>query len=38
MRTALEYARAESLKVEPACSYAAAFMERHPQYADLLAS
>jgi uncharacterized protein len=38
MRTALEYARTEGLKVQPACSYAAAFMERHPQYADLLAS
>jgi predicted GNAT family acetyltransferase len=36
--TALEYARAEGLSVEPACSYAAAFMERHPQYADLLAT
>jgi uncharacterized protein len=38
MRTALEYARTEGLKVQPACSYAAAFMERHPQYADLMAS
>jgi uncharacterized protein len=38
VRTALEYARAEGLKVQPACSYAAAFMERHPQYADLLAT
>lgn len=38
VRTALEYARAEGLKVEPACAYAAAFMERHPQYADLLAT
>ena len=38
VRTALEYARAEGLKVEPACSYAAAYMERHPQYADLLAT
>jgi uncharacterized protein len=38
VRTALEYARTEGLKVEPACSYAAAYMERHPQYADLLAS
>lgn len=38
VRTALDYARAEGLKVQPVCSYAAAFMERHPQYADLLAT
>ncbi len=38
VRTALEYARTEGLKVEPTCTYAAAFMERHPQYADLLAT
>ena len=37
MRTALEYARAEKLKVTPSCSYAATYFERHPQYADLLA-
>jgi uncharacterized protein len=38
MRTALEYARAEGLKVVPSCAYAAAYLQRHPQYADLLAT
>lgn len=33
---ALEYARNNGLKVEPACSYVAAFMRRHGEYADLL--
>lgn len=33
---ALEYARASSMKVEPACEYAATFMHRHGEYADLL--
>jgi predicted GNAT family acetyltransferase len=37
VRTALDYARAKGLKVVPSCTYAAAFIERHPQYADLLA-
>lgn len=36
-RTALEAARAAGWKVLPACSYAAAFVARHPEYADLLA-
>lgn len=35
-RAALEQARSEGLKVEPACSYVAAFMQRHGEYADLL--
>jgi len=35
-RAAVEFARAESLKVYPACSYAAVFFRRNPQYADLL--
>lgn len=38
MRVALEYARAEGLKVIPDCAYAATYFKRHPQYADLLAS
>lgn len=38
VRTALDYARAEGLKVMPACSYAATYMKRHPQYDDVLAS
>ncbi|MCD7098746.1 GNAT family N-acetyltransferase [Stenotrophomonas sp. MMGLT7] len=37
MTALLEFARDERIKVVPACSYAAAFMRRHPQYADLLA-
>lgn len=37
MRAALEHARASGWRVVPACSYAAAFMERHREYADLLA-
>lgn len=36
VRVALEHARAEGLKVVPACSYAAVFMQRHGEYADLL--
>lgn len=37
MRAALDYARAEGLKVVPACSYAAAYIQRHPDCADLVA-
>ena len=33
---ALDWARAEKLKVRPTCSYVAAFMQRHPDTADLL--
>ena len=36
-RAALDTARAEGWKVRPACSYVAAFMHAHPEYADLLA-
>jgi uncharacterized protein len=36
VRTALDYARAERLHVVPACSFAASFIQRHPQYADLV--
>ena len=35
MKTALDYARAEGLKVIPACSYAAAYLVKHPEYEDL---
>lgn len=31
----LEYARQNSLRVIPMCSYAAAFIRRHPQYMEL---
>ncbi|RDS84971.1 N-acetyltransferase [Dyella monticola] len=37
VRTALETARREGWKVIPACSYARAWMERHPEFADLRA-
>ncbi len=37
VRAALEYARSEGLKVVPACSYAAAYIQRNPEYADLVA-
>lgn len=36
-RTALDSARAQGWKVVPVCSYAAAFIRRNPEYADLLA-
>src|SRR5512147_196993 len=32
---ALEYAKANSLRVIPMCSYAAAYIHRNPQYAEL---
>jgi len=35
-RTALEYARAEKLKIEPRCPYTAAFLRQHREYSDLL--
>ena len=35
-RTALEYARAERLKIEPRFPYTAAFRRRHREYSDLL--
>ena len=35
-RATVEFARAENLKIYPACSYAAVYFRRHPQYADLL--
>ena len=37
MTAALDFARAEGLKVNPACAYASAFMGKHPEYADLKA-
>lgn len=36
-RFALETARAEGWKVVPVCSYAAAYIRRHPEFGDLLA-
>lgn len=37
VRAAFEYARAAGYKVRPACSYAAAWAERHPEFSQLLA-
>ncbi|HUA81715.1 MAG TPA: GNAT family N-acetyltransferase [Dyella sp.] len=37
VRTAMEVARSQGWKVVPACSYARAWMERHPEFADLRA-
>ena len=34
---AVEFARDEGLKIAPNCSYAAAWMDRHPEYASLRA-
>lgn len=31
----LEYAKENSLRVVPMCSYAAAYIRRHPEYAEL---
>ncbi|HNR92482.1 MAG TPA: GNAT family N-acetyltransferase [Dokdonella sp.] len=36
-RAALAAVRAEGWKVVPACSYVSSFIERHAEYADLLA-
>ena len=37
VQAAVEYARAEGLKVDPRCSYADAWMRRHPEYQGLRA-
>jgi len=36
-RQALDTARTRGWRVVPLCSYAAAYIRRHPEYADLLA-
>ncbi len=35
VKRGLDYAREENLKVIPACSYVARYLERHPEYQDL---
>jgi predicted GNAT family acetyltransferase len=35
-RVALDYARLEGWSIVPMCSYAAVYIERHPQYQDLV--
>lgn len=37
VRGALDAVRAEGLKVAPRCGFVAAYVERHPEYRDLLA-
>ena len=36
VRAALDWARAERRRVEPACSYVAAFIRRHPEFGPLV--
>lgn len=36
-RAALDFARSQNLKVEPRCPYTAAFLQKHPEYGDLIA-
>lgn len=38
VKTALQHARDTGLKVLPRCSYADAYMRRHPEYEDLRVS
>lgn len=35
-RAGLEYARREGLAVRPVCPFVAAYIARHPEYADLV--
>ena len=37
VQAALDWARAEGLKVQPSCSYVASYMRRHPGEQELLA-
>ena len=37
VRSALEYARSERLKVVPACSYVEVYFKRYPEFRPLLA-
>jgi predicted GNAT family acetyltransferase len=37
MEGVVEHIRAEHLKMVPACPYAAAWLKRHPEHADVLA-
>ncbi len=35
-RTALDYAREHHMRVVPLCSFVQAYLQRHPEYADLI--
>lgn len=37
VKAAMDHVRAEGLKVNPVCSYSAAWMAKHPEYQDLRA-
>jgi len=37
VKAALDFARSEGLKVVPECSYAAGYLQKHPEYASLIA-
>lgn len=36
VRTALEWARTENLKVVPTCSFVEGFVRKHPEYQDIV--
>jgi hypothetical protein len=38
VRAGLDYVRAEGFKVVPQCPFVGAYIERHPEYRDLLAA
>ena len=38
VKAALEYAKAEGLRVAPYCSYVRSYLKRHPEYQPLLAA
>jgi predicted GNAT family acetyltransferase len=37
VQAAVDHARAEGLTIQPLCSYVRAWMQRHPEHADLVA-
>jgi predicted GNAT family acetyltransferase len=38
VRTALDFARANHLRVVPVCPYVASFLRKHPEYQDLVSA
>jgi predicted GNAT family acetyltransferase len=36
VKAAFDYARERDIRVQPLCTFAAAWADRHPEYADLL--
>ena len=37
VRAALDYARAQNMRIRPTCPFVRTFMTRHPEHADLIA-